>query len=454
MEKVRRKGMSRRALLKWLAVGSGSMLLAACAPVATSGQPGAQPNQNSSGGAGAAQSNLNVLVCCYTAPEVTLREQYNKNFLEVSSGAKLNMELLPAGQNYFEKLQTLIAAGTPPDVFDMWEGYIQPYAANGALLNMDPLFERDDKVHKDDLLPAALEAASWEGHVYSFVIGFMPGPISLYYNPKHFETASVDAPSPDWKWDDLRAAAKKLTVDNNKDGTPETWGLSFDLWFVPWLYWIWSNGGDVFNKDQTQCTLQDAKAVEALQYWADVVNVDKTAVSPAALKQMQGGLNAFQTGAVSMYLGNTWDVATLKEAKDFTWKAVISPKANDGNRIWYEHLWCWALSAQTKQVDLGWKFIRDFVLNRVIDPATPTIPPLKQLLDKFNTQTNKDLGYTPLISLATEPNKFRIPGSGAKWDKISGLIQAELDLVFIGEKKAADAAATVTPQVNQELARS
>lgn len=93
------------------------------------------------------------------------------------------------------------------------------------------------------------------------------------------------------------------------------------------------------------------------------------------------------------------------------------------------------------------------MLNRVIDPATPTIPPLKQLLETFDTETNQKLGYEPLITIANEPQQFRIPGAGAKWDKISGMIQAELDLVFIGEKTAADAAATVSPQIDDELAR-
>ena len=94
------------------------------------------------------------------------------------------------------------------------------------------------------------------------------------------------------------------------------------------------------------------------------------------------------------------------------------------------------------------------LLNRVIDPSTPTIPPLKQLLEQFDTETNQQLGYTPLVTLANEPNQFRIPGAGAKWDKISGMIQAELDLVFIGEKSAEAAAATVSPQIDEELARS
>ncbi len=442
-----RANISRRSMLKWMAVSTAGLTLAACAPAAAPGGTAATE-------ASVATAELDILVCCYTTPEVALREQFNTMFMASHSGSKLNMELLAGGQNYFEKLQTLIAAGNPPDLFDMWEGYIQPYAKNGVLLNMDPLFESDSQVSKDDLVPAALDAASWDGGVYAFIIGFMPGPVSLYYNPAHFETAGIATPRADWTWDNLREAAIALTLDTNSDATPEQWGLGFDLWFVQWLYWIWSNGGDVFNADETQCTLADPKATEALQYWADLVNKDNVALSPSMLQSMQGGVNSFLSGAVSMYVGNTWDVATLKENKELNWQAVLSPSANNGNRTWYEHLWCWAISSESKQADLAWEFTRDFVLNRTIDPATPTIPPLKQLLDKFDTETNQQLGYAPLISLAEEPNRFRIPGSGAKWDKISGMIQAELDLVFTGEKTAAEAAATVAPSVDEELART
>lgn len=67
---------------------------------------------------------------------------------------------------------------------------------------------------------------------------------------------------------------------------------------------------------------------QALQYWADLVNVDKSVVPTDSIRQMQGGINALKTGATSLYLGNTWSVATLKETPDLNWKAVLSPKTN------------------------------------------------------------------------------------------------------------------------------
>src|SRR5262245_52438851 len=116
--------MTRREALRWMAISSTGLALAACAPPVS-------PQANGGAG-GAAQQELTLLVCCYTPPETELRNQYNNKFMAENPGVTIGMELLPAGQNYFEKLQTLIAAGTVPDLFDMWEGYIQPYAKNGA----------------------------------------------------------------------------------------------------------------------------------------------------------------------------------------------------------------------------------------------------------------------------------------------------------------------------------
>ena len=51
----------------------------------------------------------------------------------------------------------------------------------------------DPKVQKDDLLPIAIDGGSWNGNLYAFLIGFIPGPVSLYYNVDHFTKAGIAA---------------------------------------------------------------------------------------------------------------------------------------------------------------------------------------------------------------------------------------------------------------------
>lgn len=457
-------GVSRRQLVKLVAGCSAGAALAACAkPVEVTKVETVAVEQTvvvketvvQSLEPAWEQGQLETLWCCARPEDVPNYEKINALFEENYPGTKVHMQLLPAGQNFFEKLNTQLAAGTPPDVFDMWEGYVQPYAARGALLNLDPLFAADDKVQLEDLLPTARDAGSWGGNVYAFGVGVMPGPVSLYYNPDHFDEAGMRYPDSDWTWDDMRDAAKQLTIDKDGDGEPEQWGLTFENWFVPWLYWIWSNGGDVFNEDETQCTLTDPKAVEALQYWADLIHKDKVAISSTMLETLQGELNAFITGAVSMYLGNSWDVTTLTTAAEqgCKWKAVLAPTANNGQRSWYLHFGCLSIAKLSKMPEAAWRYIRDFALNYEVF-GQPTMPGLRQLLYTFATERNHELGYDPLLALANQPGVMRVPGAGERWDKISTLIQGEFDLLFLGQKTAEETTATACALVDEELSRS
>jgi|GEM_PF-1633769 len=460
--------ISRRELLKLLGVSTAGAALAACAPkVVTEVKEVEVPVEQtvvvketvvvqeeveveSAPSFPMEEGELTILLCCSGPEDIEHRQGWNTGWEAAHPGITVEQDQLPAGQNYFEKLQTLFAAGTAPDLFDMWEGYIQPYAANGVLLNMDPFFEADPLVSKDDLVPAAVEGGAWQNSIYAFCQGFMPGPISLYYNADHFDAAGMDYPTADWTWDDMRDAATALT------DIPQQWGLTYALWFVPWLYWIWSNGGDLFNEDETKCALTDPASYEALQYWADMVLVDETTLPSSEAQSLGGPMNSFQTGMVSMYLGNTWDVISLEASRDeagLNWQSVLSPKANNGNRVWYEHFWCWGIWSETQKPNAAWLHVRDFVLDQVNQFAQPMVPPLRQLLDVFDTEENKALGYGPLISLAQEPGLLRIPGAGEKFDKISQLVQAEIDLVFIGEKTAEQAVADICPSVDEELAR-
>ena len=454
--------MTRRQILKLAGLGAAGGMLAACAPAQpapTTAPAEEKPAEQTGAEAPAAgssqfeQGEMKILLCCSGQDEMDLRAKWNAQFEEKYPGVKIVQEAPPAGMDYFEKLQTLIAAGTPPDLFDMWEGYVQPYAENGALLDLEPFLASDTKIKRDDIVPAAVEAGSWQDKVYAMLIGFMPGPVSLYYNVDHVEKAGVQ-PSADWTWDDVLNAAKKLNIDTNGDGTPDQWGFTYGNWFVNHLYTVWSNGGDWFSADSSKSTLTDPKTVEATQYWADLINVHKVVPDSSTLEALKGNNTAFKSGLVSMYLGNYWDVGDFNTATDIKWKAVLTPKANNGNRVWYMHTACWSISPPSKVKNAGWEYIREFVLDHVIESMVPYIPSLSSQLNRFfDVPLHKELGYEPLRSLVTKPDVIRIPGAGSKFNKIQGMIQGEIDFVMLGKKSAQEALTAAASLVDAELAR-
>jgi multiple sugar transport system substrate-binding protein len=454
-------GLTRRQMLKLMGTGSAAALLAACAPKAAETQAPQEAQPEVSGEQPATskleQGKLTCLLCCGTDETHELQQRFNEWFTQ-TYGVETSLELTPAGTNYFEKLQTLVAAGTPPDVFDMWEGYVAPYAANGVLMNLTPFVEADPEWKMDDFQPAAVAASSYKGQLYTIVRDFYPGPAMFYYNKDVFDQAGQEHPTFDWDWEKMRTAAIALSKDNDGDGKVDQWGLAFDPWFVVWLFWVWSNGGDLFNADETRCALTEPQSVEVLQFWADLVNKDLCAIPSAEASAMQGSSNAFRTGAIAMYLGYAWDIADMKAAKEqgLNWGCLLPPKApKTGKRSFYMHLECWAAAKESKLPNACWQYIRDFTVRETAAflASYPGIPMLKKDINLFLTEENKSYGWDKIPEIIADPKNIRIPGAGAKFDKISGLVQAELDLVFAGEKTAQQATETACPLVDEELAR-
>jgi multiple sugar transport system substrate-binding protein len=448
-------------MLKALGAGSVGLLLTACSPRPAETTPPAGETTEQVPGEPATkieQGKLTCLLCCGTDETHELQEKFNQWFMQQYPGIEATLELTPAGQNYFEKLQTLIAAGTPPDVFDMWEGYVAPYAANGVLMDLTPYVEADPEWKMEDFQPAAVAASSYKDRLYTIVRDFYPGPAMFFYNKDMFDQAGYEYPSFEWDWNKMRDAAKALTKDNNDDGMADQWGLAFEPWFVVWLHWLWSNDADLFNSDETKCALTDPKAAETLQFWADLVNVDKSAIPSAEASAMQGAANAFMTGAVGMFMGYSWSIADMKAAKEqgLNWGCVLPPKApSTGKRSFYMHLECWAAAKATKVPNACWQYIRDFTVNETANflKSYPGIPMLKKDINLFLTEENVSYGWDKIPEIIEDPKNIRIPGAGAKFDKISQLVQAELDLVFAGEKTAQEAVGVACPLVDEELAR-
>ena len=111
--------------------------------------------------------------------------------------------------------------------------------------------------------------------------------------------------------------------------------------------------------------------------------------------------------------------------------------------------------AEFQVPNAAWQYIRDFTANETAAfiASYPGIPLMKKDIGLFLTDENKSYGWDKIPDIIADPKNIRVPGAGAKFDKIAGLVQAELDLVFTGDKSAQAAAETASPLVDEELAR-
>ncbi|MEZ4769807.1 MAG: sugar ABC transporter substrate-binding protein [Caldilineales bacterium] len=172
-------------------------------------------------------------------------------------------------EDYFTKIQALWASGdsaTIPDVAFLWP--TPKYAAEGVLENLDS-YIKDSGYDLGDYWPGLLESASYGGSVYGF-----PRDIEvnvLYYNKDLLDAADVAYPDENWTWDDLLAAAEKLTV---KDASGNTTQYALAMEGGKYAKWVNQNGGAILDDyvNPSKCMLDDPKSVEAITFFADMMN--------------------------------------------------------------------------------------------------------------------------------------------------------------------------------------
>lgn len=209
-----------------------------------------------------------------------------------------------------EKLVTAIAAQSAPDIAQIDQFWSSELADAGAIVSLDDFLANDPALDRADIWDKAWQTASYRGKLWS--MPFALSNIALYYNKTLFQQAGLDPNQPPVTWEMLAAAARQLTLDADKNGTPEQWGLTVPLKanegnVYYWLAFLWQNNGAIFSADGKAVRFDDAAGVEALQFWVDLAKKDHAL--PLAPPD-----NGFEEGKVGMTIASTARLAALLKA--------------------------------------------------------------------------------------------------------------------------------------------
>jgi multiple sugar transport system substrate-binding protein len=212
--------------------------------------------------------------------------------------------------SYWTKLNTLIAGGTPPDVFAMDAPLYLDWQSRGALLNLQPYIDATPGF-LDGVYPQTLSAYKVGNEYYGLPRDFQT--IVLFYNKDMFDKAGVTYPTADWTYTDLLNAAKTLTKDANGDGKIDQFGLWTDTWDME-LFWseaIWAYGGDIINSDHTRTLIGEGGARDA---WSYIDSLYKEGVMPKPATAGEYGGDLFQSGNAAMTTIGHWAVPGYVQA--------------------------------------------------------------------------------------------------------------------------------------------
>ncbi|MFT4036834.1 MAG: sugar ABC transporter substrate-binding protein [Thermomicrobiales bacterium] len=280
--------------------------------------------------------------------------------------------------DYWTKLQTGVAGGSTYDVFWLNAANVPTYASQGALVSLQDLV--DDETIDVSGYPESLRSLyTYEDKAYGIPRDF--DTIALYYNKDLFDKAGVEYPTADWTWDDLHAAAEKLTV---KEGdSASQWGYAAGMnGQQNWYNLVWQNGGVLFNEDQTETMLGEEPACEALLFAGDMVT-EGLSPSVAIMQANDPHEKLFPAGVIAMISGGSWYARTYAEALP---NVAVSPLPKQKNQATAIHglanvIWT---GSQQQCAALEWvKFLASAEAEQLLADTATVIPALEGMQDSW-----------------------------------------------------------------------
>jgi len=233
---------------------------------------------------------------------------------------KLEMVQSNSGEDYQSKILTKIAGNVAPDVFHLDTIYLPYFVKKDVLLDLSQFLSQDKKL-KQDFFSKALDLLIYGNKIYGLPMSVQP--VVIYYNKTLFDKNKIPYPTNDWTWDDFLSIAKKLTK-YSPDGAIKEIGFDPIIGYEPWMF---QNNGNILNAGMTECTIDSAETVEAIQFFTDLVNKYKVSLSPIQRTGLDmSSEQMFMTGRVGMVMCGRWITAQLWKKKDLKWDVVLPPK--------------------------------------------------------------------------------------------------------------------------------
>ena len=350
---------------------------------------------------------------------------------------------------YFNKLQTLFAGGTPPDVFAMDAPLYPDWQSRGVLKNLQPYLDADPGV-LDGVYPVTLEAYKTDEGYFGLPRDFQT--IVLYYNKDMFDAAGVDYPTDDWTLTDLREAAQKLTTDADGDGTSDHWGFWSDFYDME-LFWgpaIWGAGGQGINDAHTETLLAQGPAIDVWHLMSDMMFEDGSV--PTTGQAEQYGYDMFLAGRAAMTTIGHWSVPEYT-AQGVNFDVTAFPAGSE-KRATSVNSAGFVIADASPNADAAWAFVKYAVgtegQTRLAElgfaiPVLESVAESPVFLEQEGSNINQQV-YLDALTYAVPKPSFR--GYG-EW---SAAVGDTLALVWSGDMNIDDALDELVPLANNVLA--
>ena len=350
MRRTRRAFVGRVAGIA--GVAAGGALPAAC------GASGA----TDSGGAGPAKFATPVTVRYLMWASTSAVEQAQIKHLADKLTARqpnLTVELAVGSAQFDDQLLAMYSGGTPPDTWQASSDNYKGYVAKDMLYDLAP-FTRRDSTDFGDIYPFLTSAYRYQNGTYGWPFG--GGTVVLYYNKSLYQREGLTDPNDlaaqkKWDFGALLDAARRTTKRDAGGGVTQ-WGLGTIGYWQPW---IWAAGGELFDAGMTKALLDQPRAIEGMQFEADLYARHGVAALTDAQRGGQNGFAAFDQGLAAAYLHGTWQIDDRRKNAAFEWDIAPFPAGPRGDRATISPPGSIGISKPTRVADATWEWLKGYL---------------------------------------------------------------------------------------------
>jgi multiple sugar transport system substrate-binding protein len=268
---------------------------------------------------------------------------------------------------------TQILSGTAPDLIATGESWIPLYAEAGAFLDLTPYVEGATGFDPAEIFyQGVYNQGFYRGIPYAIAKDYSTS--AFYVNTALFEAAGIPLPEDGWTWEDALDIALELTVDANGNNATSPdfdptnvvqYGMDIipDGWWRGYQSFLYSWDAHTISADGTTTDgyLNSANAVQAWEFYRDLVHAHHVAPSATQIGSIEGGrVQMFQDGqvAIGVTFHGPWWQDVFNETPNLEWGVVPLPAGPNGTRESAVMWMGWGINAATENPDEAWLLLR------------------------------------------------------------------------------------------------
>lgn len=376
--------------------------------------------------------------------EKTYRERADL-YESTHPGVKIEMIYMPS--DHIQKLNTMFAGGTAPDIVVLAED-VHSFSSRGLLLPLDEYVEKAGIDVAARVGQTAKDIYSYEGNLYG--IADRGGSMVLFYNKDMFDAAGVAYPTSDWTWDDMLAASKALT---GGEGEEETWGFGSETWWPYWMTWVYQAGGQVIDEDGN-LALNSPESIKGLTFLQELTTVHDVMPTREEYANIGSGASAstvFAQGRIGMVANGLWFFSSLQDV-DFNYDVV--ELFGGEQQVTAPFGSAMTISATCKHSDIAFdiiNFMTDVEAQQIIVKNLEDAPANLEVLasDEFKnagwTSEQVDIGV-----FVRSSEMVYVPPIGPNWSSWDTIFSDEMAGVFDGTVAPETAVQNAEKRINEE----